>query len=150
MSQTARILRGALVAVTVVALGALVMVLLSGCGGEEAPTPAPVATETPAEATPAPVEPTVEPGAVDDSWERIQAAGRIVVGTSADYPPFESYVAPGQIDGFDIALMDEIGRQLGVQVVYVDVFDSYHLLMGGAHCGTNVQGAAYDTAWWEL
>jgi polar amino acid transport system substrate-binding protein len=124
VSKTSKILMRALVAITVVALGALVVVLLSGCGGEEAPTPAPVPTETPAEATPVPAEPTAEPtaepGAVDDSWDRIQAAGRIVVGTSADYPPFESYVAPGQIDGFDIALMDEIGRRLGVQVVYVD------------------------------
>ncbi|HSR31118.1 MAG TPA: transporter substrate-binding domain-containing protein, partial [Anaerolineae bacterium] len=56
----------------------------------------------------------------DDSWDRIQAAGKIVVGTAADYPPFESYVAEGQIDGFDIALMDEIGRRLGVQVEYHD------------------------------
>ena len=25
----------------------------------------------------------------DDSWARVQSAGKIVVGTSADYPPFE-------------------------------------------------------------
>ncbi|MEJ2211055.1 MAG: transporter substrate-binding domain-containing protein, partial [Anaerolineae bacterium] len=60
------------------------------------------------------------PPAADDSWDRIQAAGKIVVGTAADYPPFESYVAPGQIDGFDIALMDEIGRRLGLAVEYHD------------------------------
>jgi polar amino acid transport system substrate-binding protein len=58
--------------------------------------------------------------AADDSWDRIQAAGKMVVGTAADYPPFESYVAPGQIDGFDIALMDEIGRRLGVAIEYHD------------------------------
>jgi polar amino acid transport system substrate-binding protein len=69
--------------------------------------------------TAAPAE-TPSPAAVDNSWERIQAAGKINVGTSADYPPFEFYAAPGQIDGFDIALMDEIGRRLGVQVVYFD------------------------------
>jgi len=62
-----------------------------------------------------------EPPAADDSWDRIQAAGKIVVGTAADYAPFESYVAPGQIDGFDIALMDEIGRRLGVAVEYHDI-----------------------------
>ncbi len=39
---------------------------------------------------------------------------------------------------------------LGVDIVFVDVFDSYHLLMGEAHCGTNVQGNAYDTPWWQL
>jgi polar amino acid transport system substrate-binding protein len=65
------------------------------------------------------VPPTVEAEA-DDSWERVQAAGKIVVGTSADYPPFESYSGENQIDGFDIALMGEIGRRLGVQVEFRD------------------------------
>lgn len=65
-------------------------------------------------------EATQAPPSADNSWERVKAAGKIAVGTSADYPPFESYVGPGQIDGFDIALMDEIGRRLGVQVQYQD------------------------------
>jgi polar amino acid transport system substrate-binding protein len=76
-----------------------------------------------AEMTEAPVAPSDTPdaGAVDGSWDRIQAAGKMVVGTAADYPPFESYVAPGQIDGFDIALMDEIGRRLGIAIEYRDI-----------------------------
>jgi polar amino acid transport system substrate-binding protein len=115
-----KILVGVLAVFAVVGVSALMVVALNSCGGEEAETPMPVATETPAEVIPTPAEATVEPGAVDDSWERIQAAGRLLVGTSADYPPFEWYVAEGQIDGFDIALMDEIGRRLGVQVVYAD------------------------------
>jgi polar amino acid transport system substrate-binding protein len=113
MCKITRIRRELLMFLALLACGALLLVFLSTCGGEEAATPTPVATQTPAEAT-------AEPGAVDDSWDRIQAAGKIVVGTSADYPPFESYVAPGQIDGFDVALMDEIGRRLGVQVAYTD------------------------------
>jgi len=125
VSTTMKVLIGALVVITLVALGALVVVLLNSCGGEEAATPVPVATETLAVATETPAVATVEPGAVDDSWDRILAAGKIVVGTSADYEPFEWYVAPGQIDGFDIALMDEIGRRLGVQVAYLDIpFDA--------------------------
>jgi polar amino acid transport system substrate-binding protein len=68
----------------------------------------------------APLPEATEPPSADDSWDRIHAAGKIVVGTAADYPPFESYVGEGQIDGFDIALMDEIGRRLGVQVEYLD------------------------------
>ena len=63
---------------------------------------------------------TEQPPSADDSWDRIEAAGKMVVGTAADYPPFESYVAPGQIDGFDIALMDEIGRRVGVAIEYHD------------------------------
>jgi polar amino acid transport system substrate-binding protein len=73
------------------------------------------------EATEPPTAAATEPPATDDSWDRIQAAGKIVVGTSVDYPPFESYVGPGQVDGFDIALMDEIGRRLGVQIEYHDI-----------------------------
>ena len=69
---------------------------------------------------PAP-EATQTPAAGDTSWERVQAAGKMRVGTSVDYPPFESYVGPGQIDGFDIALIDEIGRRLGVQIEYHDI-----------------------------
>jgi polar amino acid transport system substrate-binding protein len=116
MSKTTRILRRVLVIIGVLAVGALVVVLLSSCGREEAE----VATQTPAAVTFTPAVATLTPAAVDDSWDRIQATGKIVVGTSADYPPFESYVAPGQIDGFDVALMDEIGRRLGVQVAYID------------------------------
>ena len=54
----------------------------------------------------------------DTSWEEIRATGRMVVGTSADYPPFTYYTGQELIDGFDIALMNEIGGRLGVQVEY--------------------------------
>jgi hypothetical protein len=64
--------------------------------------------------TPAPTSPPV----TGDPWQRIQAAGTIVVGTSADYPPFEYLTDQFQIDGFDIALMDEITRRLGIRVEY--------------------------------
>ncbi len=72
-----------------------------------------------------PYEPAAEmtdpPLAADDSWERVAAAGKLVVGTSADYPPFAFFVGEGQIDGFDIALMDELGRRLGVAIDYRDL-----------------------------
>jgi len=38
----------------------------------------------------------------------------------------------------------------GHEVVFVDVFDSYHLLLGEAHCGSNAERAGYDTHWWEV
>ena len=53
-------------------------------------------------------------------WSRIQAAGALVVGTSAAYPPFEYYNDSFQIDGFDPALMKAIGAELGVEVVFKD------------------------------
>jgi polar amino acid transport system substrate-binding protein len=112
MSRTAKILIGVLAAITVIAICVLLYVLVLKPGGEPEPTAIPPTAPATSPAATAP--------AADDSWDRIQAAGKIVVGTAADYPPFESYVAEGQIDGFDIALMDEIGRRLGVAVEYRD------------------------------
>lgn len=37
---------------------------------------------------------------------------------------------------------------LGVEPIFVDVFDSYHLNLGEAHCGTNVLAVPYTTPWW--
>ena len=57
--------------------------------------------------------------------EAIKQAGKIVVGTSADYPPFEFVDESGNIVGFDIDLAYEIGKRLGVEVEIVDMpFDS--------------------------
>jgi polar amino acid transport system substrate-binding protein len=57
--------------------------------------------------------------------EAIKNAGKIKVGTSADYPPFESVDASGNYVGFDIDLMNEVGARMGVEVEWVDMpFDS--------------------------
>ncbi len=71
-----------------------------------------------------PTHPTTLPptaAAADAAWARIQARGHIVVGTAAGYPPFEYYNNSYQLDGFDIALMREVGRKLGVQVDFQDL-----------------------------
>ena len=58
-------------------------------------------------------EPT--PGVTTDAaWERIQKNGKIVVGTSMDYPPFEYVDTKFQADGFDIGMITAIGQQLGL------------------------------------
>jgi polar amino acid transport system substrate-binding protein len=57
--------------------------------------------------------------------DAIKKAGVIKVGTSADYPPFESVDKSGNKVGFDIELMTEIAKQLGVKLEWVDMpFDS--------------------------
>ncbi len=85
-----------------------------------APAPiqeAPVAEE----AAPLTVEPIFEPNPV--------LGDKLVVGTSADYYPFEYYTSDFQIDGFDIALIREIGQRLGMEVEIKDfAFDG----LGGA------------------
>jgi polar amino acid transport system substrate-binding protein len=68
-------------------------------------------------------------GAPDPVWAKIQQSGTMVVGTSADYPPFEFYTPGFQLDGFDIALIRDIGQKLGLQVDIKDMaFDG----LGGA------------------
>jgi len=84
----------------------LFVVLVSGACASPTPAPAPA---KPAEVVPtkaAVVVPTkAQPGqAADDSWTRVQQAGKLIVGTSADYAPFESYNAKYQIDGYDTTL----------------------------------------------
>lgn len=89
------------------ALLLLPLLLLAACGGRVEPTLEPTAT-------PAPVAPA------PDDWASIQAAGKIIVGTSADYPPFESYDENFKLTGFDIALMEAIGQQLNLPVEFKD------------------------------
>jgi polar amino acid transport system substrate-binding protein len=99
----------------------LLALLVAACGGsQEQPT-----------ATPLPTPTTAPPAG--DVWQNVQQAGKIVVGTSADYPPFAFYNEKFQIDGFDIALMRAIGEKLGVEVEFNDfAFDGlgHALLLG--------------------
>jgi polar amino acid transport system substrate-binding protein len=97
---------------------ALVLLALAACGSRETPSPAPIATPVPATATSQPPSPTPEP---PDLWEEIQAEGRMVVGTSADYAPYEFYNDSFQMDGFDISLMSQIAARLGVELELVDI-----------------------------
>ncbi len=60
------------------------------------------------------------PVVTDDSWARVQEAGILKVATSADYPPYSYYNENYIIDGFDPALIREIGDKLGVQIVIED------------------------------
>ena len=55
-----------------------------------------------------------------NDWQRVQQAGKLVIGTSADYPPFEFYNSNYALDGFDVALAKALGEQLGVEVEFND------------------------------
>jgi ABC-type amino acid transport substrate-binding protein len=83
--------------VTVVLLIALLALLASACG----------------------------PSKPANELEKVKQAGKIVIGTSADYPPFEFVDESGNMVGFDIDLANEIGKRMGVEVEIVDMpFDS--------------------------
>jgi ABC-type amino acid transport substrate-binding protein len=53
-----------------------------------------------------------------DELEAIKYTGTIRVGTSADAPPFESLDDQGHMTGFDIDLVNEIGKRMGVAVEF--------------------------------
>ena len=41
---------------------------------------------------------------------------KVVVGTNAEFPPFEYMDDNGQPDGFDMALIKEVGKRAGFEV----------------------------------
>lgn len=48
--------------------------------------------------------------------DKIKEKGVIVVGNSPDYPPFETINDKGEIVGFDIDMINEVAKKLGVKV----------------------------------
>ncbi|MEN1761217.1 transporter substrate-binding domain-containing protein [Anoxynatronum sibiricum] len=96
------------------------LMLLTACSQ---PAPAPAAATEPAEApaeTPAETPAEAAGGKIGD----VQAAGKIVLGTSADYPPYEFIVeVDGNLEvvGFDIEIAREIANDLGVELEIRDM-----------------------------
>jgi ABC-type amino acid transport substrate-binding protein/putative hemolysin len=76
------------------------------------PTATPTATQRPT-FTPQPVAPA-------DDWTRIKEAGVLQVASALDNAPFDMYDARFKPDGFDIALITEMARRLGLQVEVSD------------------------------
>jgi ABC-type amino acid transport substrate-binding protein len=60
-----------------------------------------------------------------DTMARIQKKQVVVMGTNAEFPPFEYRNDKGEVDGFDAALAKEIAKELGVELKIEDMaFDS--------------------------
>ncbi|MEP7133865.1 MAG: transporter substrate-binding domain-containing protein [Chloroflexota bacterium] len=96
----------------------IMSLFLGACAASNPPLSIPV---TGASATPEPsVTPVTSATLVapqsDDVWDRIVANQKIVVGTSWDYPPFSSVDPNFKVVGFDIALIEEVGRRLNLPV----------------------------------
>lgn len=65
-----------------------------------------------------------EEAKVQTKVDQIKAAGKIVLGTCADYPPYEFHkVVNGKdtIVGFDIKIAEEIAKELGVKLEIKDM-----------------------------
>ena len=68
--------------------------------------------------------------------EGIKNKGKIVLGTSADYPPFESHAmidGKDEIVGFDIEIAKYIAEELGVELEIKDM--DFDKLLGGLSTG---------------
>ncbi|MBK8987786.1 MAG: transporter substrate-binding domain-containing protein [Chloroflexi bacterium] len=100
----------------VVAVLTAVSLLVACSGADPKPTIAPTAEVPP----PVITTPTAD-ATGDDSWSSVQAAGKLVIGASFDYPPFEYYTEDFKQTGYDVALINEIGKLLGVEVEISDM-----------------------------
>lgn len=60
-------------------------------------------------------------GAKEDKYNTVMEQKKITVGLSADYPPFEFIIkdenGKEQIVGYDIMIMEEVAKDLGVELV---------------------------------
>ena len=96
------------------ALGAMMMLsLLTGCGSKtEDSAPA---DNAPAEETPA------EPAAAASLLEKVKTSGKLVVGTEAQYAPYEFKDLNASFAGCDMWLAQQIADHLGVELEVVDM-----------------------------
>lgn len=60
-----------------------------------------------------------------DTLSKIKKEKVVVMGTNAEFPPFEYVNDDGKIDGFDVAMAKEIAKELGVELKIENMaFDS--------------------------
>ncbi|MFO8059149.1 MAG: ABC transporter substrate-binding protein [Bacillota bacterium] len=80
----------------IILVGVLVMaVILAGCSGEET------------------------------AYDKVMDRGKLIVGTSADYPPFEFVNDAGEFDGFDMEIIKEIADRMDLDIEIRDMgFDT--------------------------
>jgi polar amino acid transport system substrate-binding protein len=79
---------------------------------------------------------SVQAAETDPTLTKIKKSGKLVVGTSADYAPYEFHTTvdgKDQIVGFDISIAKEIAKQLGVKLEVQDM--SFDALLGAVKTG---------------
>lgn len=105
----------------------LIIVTLAGCRQSPPATPTPELIDVPTAVEETPIPTAAAEGI--DIWTAVRDRGRLIVGTSADYPPFAFYTDAFELDGYDVALSRLLADRLGVEVEFKDMaFDG----LGGA------------------
>lgn len=79
------------------------------------------------------------------TWEeQLIDSNQLVVGISPDYPPYESIV-DGEMVGFDLDMAEELGKILGVEIVYEQM--SFENIIDAVNLGqvdVGIAGFSYD------
>lgn len=87
-------------------------------------------------------------GGAESKLDQIKKAGKIVVGTSADYPPYEFHKevnGKDEIVGFDIEIAKEIAKDLGVELEIKDMdFDGLLLALNADKVDFVIAGMTPD------
>ena len=61
---------------------------------------------------------TSTPAKEQTTWERVQAEGKLVAGLDDNYPPMGYRNENNELIGFDIDMGKELGKRLGVEIVW--------------------------------
>ncbi len=72
----------------------------------------------------------------------------VTVGDRVFAPDPEGPIVDG-VDVWQAATLQALA-DTDLDVIFVDVFESYHELLGEAHCGTNLEREAPSTPWWTV
>ena len=83
--------------------------------------------------------------ALADRLEDIKAAGKLVVSTSPDWPPYEYIDDEGNIAGTDILMAEWMAEQLGVELeIQPMAFDACLAAIGQGDVDLMIAGMTYD------
>lgn len=56
--------------------------------------------------------------AADGSWDRVKKEGKLVIGLDDSFPPMGFKKDDGKLVGFDIDAAEELGKRLGIKIVW--------------------------------
>ena len=83
--------------------------------------------------------------AMADRLADIQAAGKVVIATSPDWPPYEYIDDEGNVVGTDVLMMQWMAEQLGVELEIQSMsFDTCLAAIGRGDVDMMVAGLTYD------
>jgi len=74
------------------------------------------------------------------SLDKIQKAGKLVIATSPDFPPFESLNGDGKVEGIEIEVLEMICKELGVALEIQQM--DFEAVMAGVPAGKYDMGVS--------